>query len=185
MIYPVSLATVALFVGFLYVVLHGAVWWKSASAPALLKTLPRHRALGWVLLALATLWFALLLGNIDLMEYTPHRRIFVMAVLVIGGLSAVYLTEFLTARALGALLLLGAQVLLDAAFLQNETSRLVVTVTAYGWIIAGMFLVGMPYVLRDVIAWLAAKSIRLRVAAAAGTLWGGLLLFLGLFVYPG
>lgn len=184
MIYPVSLALVAVVVGLLYILLHGVCWWKSTSAPAFLATLPRHRPLGWLLLTLATLWFAGLLGTIDLMEYTPHRQTFVFAVLVIGGLSAIFLTEFLTARALGALLILAAQVLLDAAFPHSSLSRLAVTLTAYGWIIAGMFLVGLPYLQRDAIAWLAAHPRRFQAAAAAGTLWGLALLFLGFFVYP-
>lgn len=183
MIYPVSLALVAFVVGLLYVVSHGWIWWKGPAAAPFLAALPRHRPLGWALLGAATLWFAILLGNIDLMEYTPHRQTFVLAVLLLGGFSAVYLTEFLTARALGALLLLASQILLDAAFLRDESSRLVLTITAYAWIVAGMFLVGMPYVMRDAIGWLSRDGLRLRVAAAAGTLWGLLLLALGLFVY--
>ncbi|MDX6767056.1 MAG: hypothetical protein SFU85_09715 [Candidatus Methylacidiphilales bacterium] len=183
MIYPVSLGLAAVVAGLLLLVSHLPVLFLPSKAPHLLASLPRHRILGWVLLALATLWFATLLGRIDLMEYTPHRLKFVLAVLVVGGLSAVYLEDFLAARALGALLLLAAQVLLDAAFLRDETSRLAVTCTAYAWIIAGMLLVGMPYLSRDVLAWLNDRPPRLTLAASLGAAWGLVLLVLGLAVY--
>jgi len=49
---------------------------------------------------------------------------------------------------------------------------LVLVVLAYAWIFAGLFLVGMPYILRDLIAWLTGSAARFRVAAIAGVLYG-------------
>jgi hypothetical protein len=148
-----------------------------------LRAFPRHKTAGWILLAAATAWFAFLLGTIDLMEYTPQRRLFVILVLLLGGFSAVYLREFLAVRSLGALLLLAAQVLLDAAFLRDEASRLAITLTAYGFVAAGMAFVGAPYWLRDAVEWLATRESRFRAAAWAGAAWGLLLLAFGLCVY--
>jgi hypothetical protein len=139
--------------------------------------------LGVVLMAVATLWFAYLLSSIDLMEYTPHRAKFVFVVLALGTLTIIYVREFLTARALGALLLLLTQVLLDSAFPRNETSRLVITTTAYVYAIGGMFLVGMPYLLRDGLAYAFASEKRAKAFAAGGALFGLALILLALFVY--
>ena len=40
-------------------------------------------------------------------------------------------------------------------------------VLAYAWIIAGMFFVGMPYLLRDWITWLTQKPSRWKLASAS------------------
>jgi hypothetical protein len=79
--------------------------------------------------------------------------------------------------------LLAAQILLDAAFLRDEASRLVVTLTAYGWIIAGMFMVGSPYLVRDLLDWMAERPARFVWAARAGAGFGVLLVGLAVFVY--
>ena len=76
-----------------------------------------------------------------------------------------FVDEFLAVRALGILFLLGAEPLLDAAFFQNETSRLLVTVFAYLLIVAGLFWVTMPYVFRDQLNWSTEEFVALARAA--------------------
>lgn len=183
MIYSFSLTQVALVLGLFYMVGHGWAWKFPGRSKAFLLAAPRNYPLGAVLMAVATLWFAYLLSAIDLMEYTPHRAKFVFVVLALGTLTIIYVREFLTARALGALLLLLTQVLLDSAFPRDETSRLVITVTAYVYAIAGMFLVGMPYLLRDGLAYVYASEPRARAFAAGGVVFGLFLILLALFVY--
>lgn len=183
MIYSLSLSQVAAGLGLAWLAGHAWAALDEVRARAWLLRAPRNLVLGWVLLALAASWFALLLGTMDLMEYTPHRMKFVLAVLGIAGLCAHFMREFLAVRAGGALLLLLAQVLLDAAFLRDEPSRLVVTVMAYGFVVAGMAMVGAPYLLRDLLERVCADAGRFRVAAWAGAAWGVVLLGLGLFVY--
>lgn len=183
LIYSFSLSQVAVALGLAYLITHGWAVWRPQAAMSVLRAFPRHGLAGWVLLALATLWFVGLMATIDLMEYTPHRAKFVLGTLVLGGLSAHFMREFLAVRSLGVLLLLVAQVLLDAAFLRDETSRLVVTVTAYAYVVAGMFMVGAPYMMRDAIAWLTKNELRFRIAAGLGTAFGLLLLFLAAVAY--
>jgi hypothetical protein len=183
MIYSFSLAQVALVLGVLYILSHGWAAWRPQHAKTFLLAFPRHPLIGWVLLAAATLWFAGLLATIDLMEYTPHRSKFVLGVLLLGAGCAHYMREFLAVRSLGALLLLSAQVLLDAAFLRDEPARLVITLTAYAYVAAGMALVGAPYLLRDMLQWLGANEPRFRAAALGGAAFGVLLLVLGLWIY--
>jgi hypothetical protein len=183
MIYEVSLSGVAMVLGLVYLLSHGWVAWHPNAARPHLLAAPRHRLLGWLLLGVATLWFATLLARIDLMEYTPHRWKFVLGVLVLGALSARYMEDFLAVRSLGAILILLAQVLLDAAFLRDEPSRLVITGLAYAYIIIGMCCVGAPYWVRDGLGWLCARETRLQRAAQAGVAMGITLLLLGIFVY--
>jgi hypothetical protein len=81
-------------------------------------------------------------------------------------------------RALGILCLLAAEPLIDAAFLRYELSRLVVTVFAYLLVIAGLFWVTMPYLLRDQIAWTTRNNTRWRFVNGAVLVYGAVTLVL-------
>jgi hypothetical protein len=74
------------------------------------------------------------------------------------------------------LLLLAAEPLLEAAFLKPGAGRLPLVLLAYAWAVAGLFCTGMPYLLRDAIAWLTRPGKRWAVACAAGALYGAALL---------
>src|SRR5256885_16896242 len=105
-------------------------------------------------------------------EFTSFRRPFLIALPIGYGLALRFVDEFLAVRALGILCLLVAEPLLDAAFLRYETSRLLVTVFAYLLIIAGLFWVAIPYVLRDQINWGARRVFRWRCMHAIGLVYG-------------
>src|SRR5207237_10411227 len=89
----------------------------------------------------------------------------------IGSVRLVRLFEaFLALRSFGMLCSLEAAHLLEAAFFRYETSRLCVTVLAYLLIVAGLFWVTMPYLLRDQINWSARSNTHWRTvhSIAAG-----------------
>ena len=82
--------------------------------------------------------------------------------------------EFLAVRALGCLLLLVAGVVLQAAFQQPPVSRLLLPALAYAWIIAGLYFVGMPFLMRDAVNWVTASAIRWKMAVVGWhRLWSG------------
>jgi len=91
---------------------------------------------------------------------------------------------FLAARGLGCLLLLGAAVVLDAAFLATTPWRYVMTLMAYYWVVAGMVLVYSPHLWRDAINYVTRTPQRLRLFAWPGAIFGLALIALGIFVYP-
>src|SRR6202023_1251532 len=96
-----------------------------------------------------------------------------MIVLPIGYLLVLrFVDEFLAVRALGILCLLAAEPLLEAAFFRYETSRLIVTVLAYLLVVAGLFWVTMPYLLRDQINWGSRSNLRWRFMHGAALLYG-------------
>jgi hypothetical protein len=80
-------------------------------------------------------------------------------------------------------MLLAAGPVLAAAFLQPQTSRLLLPILAYAWIFAGMFFVGMPFLLRDAITWVTATDARWRLAVWSGIVYGVALLLAALFAY--
>lgn len=139
--------------------------------------LPRSRVAGIVFLSLAALWSFWLLATMEMGEFSNFRMPLMVA-LPIGFLLVLwFVPEFLAVRALGILLLLAAEPLLEAAFLRHETSRLLVTVFAYVLIVKGLFWVMMPYLMRDHIQWSARSNGRWIALHTLTVLYGGALLF--------
>ncbi|NDC80942.1 MAG: hypothetical protein EB090_06735 [Verrucomicrobia bacterium] len=183
MIYSFSLPQVSVWLGFALFLGHAWCFFDYARCAAWWKTFPRSDRMGGILLAVATGWTAWLAGTINLMEYTKYRPLFILGVIGLGVSSWLYVREFIAVRSLGILLLLGADVLLDAAFLRYDAARLVVVSYAYVLILEGMFMVGAPYLLRDVIAWALANPARGKGLLVPGIVFGLLLMALGIFVY--
>jgi uncharacterized protein YjeT (DUF2065 family) len=184
MTYFVSLKIVTIIVGLLCV----AGRLPSALAPerfvGLMRSLPRNYPLGVVLMLCATLWFVTLTGVMDLGEIS-NVRVQLMAVWTVAGvLVVIFVPGFLAARGLGCLLLLGAAVVLDAAFLATTPWRYVMTLLAYYWVIAGMVLVYSPHLWRDAINYVTQTPQRLRLFSWPGVVFGVVLIGLGIFVYP-
>lgn len=176
MIYTVDLRTVGLVVGAALLVAHLLAVWRMKDCRTWLKKFPRSRVAGTVLIVAAAVWSLYLATTMDLGEFARLRNMMMIAVVVLAILAWMYVEEFLAVRALGILALLAACPLLEAAFLRAESSRLLLVILAYGWIVLGLFWVGMPWVLRDQITWLTAKAGRLPAAAWGGVLYGALLI---------
>ena len=78
-----------------------------------------------------------------------------------------FLDELLSARALGGLLLLIANPVLNAARWHDSAWRYVPIVLAYVWAVAGMLLVLSPYLFRRWVLPFCASDGRARLAGAA------------------
>lgn len=175
MIYQLSLFTTGLAAGLVLIASHAFALARQGSCIAMAKAFPRSRPAATVLLAVAAVWSFLLVRTIDLGEFSPLRNVMLLAIVAGAILSWIYVPEFLAVRALGMLLLLAAEPLLGSAVLRDEPTRLLLVVLAYAWVIAGLFFVGMPYLLRDAITWLTENSLRWKAAAAGGVIWGAAL----------
>jgi len=177
MIYSLSLQTTGFLVGGLLVLLHAVALIHGEGVRRLLRGFPRSKEAGVLLLTAAAGWAFALVAQIDLGEFSSSRTIF-MGIIAAGWLLTLFFVEeFLAVRALGMLLLLAAEPLLEAAFLRPETSRLLLTALAYVWATLGLFWVGKPYLLRDQIAWISKSEIRWRIAALGGLAYGAVLVF--------
>ena len=183
MIYQLALQTAGLTAGFLLIFTHAFAFLRQAQSIAWARTFPRSRGAAGALLAIAAVWSFLLVRDIDLGEFSTLRTLMLVAIAAGSVLAWLYVEEFLAVRALGMLLLLAAEPLLESAVLRTEPSRLLLVVLAYVWVIAGLFFVGMPYVLRDVIAWVAAKAWRWQAGSIAGTLYGIALVICAIFFW--
>ena len=163
----------------------GHVWAliRSDQAMSLARAFPRHRVAGIALLAVCMMWCWFLVSCMDMGEFFTWRRWLTLLVPVSFFLVVTFVPEFLAVRALGSLMILAASPVLHAAFLQPQTTRLLLPILAYVWAIGGMFLVGMPYLLRNWIEWLTATPARWRAAAMGGAVYGALLLVVALLTY--
>lgn len=170
-------------VGLALIVMHAWGLKNGVKAQAFLKAFPRAFHWGVILLTIDMLWSAFALANMDMGEFFNMRRTFIMV--TFAGYVAVllYVKEFLAVRALGALMLLLAGPVLTAAFLQPQTSRLLLPILAYAWIIVGMYLIGMPFLMRDWVTWFTAKPGRWNAAMLAGIGYGALLLVAAVLFY--
>ena len=184
MTYFVSLRLTAIVLGVIYLITHTPGALAPARVGAFLRPLTRNYPLGVTLMLLATIWFVVLTGVMDLGEIS-NIRVKLMAVWAIAGiLLAIFVPGFLTVRGLGCLLLLAAALMLDAAFLSVTPWRYVVTLLAYAWVIAGMVLVYSPHLGRRAVDWASASESRMRAFCWPGVALGLLLLVLGIWVYP-
>ena len=176
MIYHFSLQTAGYIVG-LFLLLIGLMGLiNPARSISFARNLPRSRVAGFVLLTIAFFWTFWLLATMEMGEYSGFRTP-LLIFLPIGFLLVLrYVDEFLAARAIGVLFLLAAEPLLDAAFFRSESSRLLVTAFAYLLIVAGLFWVTMPYLLRDQIQWSARTIGRWRITHGLVLLYGAAIL---------
>lgn len=176
MIYPFSLFQVGLVVGLLLVASHALALLNPARIGTLLRAFPRSVISGRILLIAAALWSYWLVRAADLGEFSHLRGLLLIGVPVGAVLAWFFVDEFLAVRALGTLALLAAEPLLSAAYMQEPLSRLFLVVLAYVWIVAGLFLVGMPYLLRDLTTWITLRLSLFRTAAFGGLAYGILLI---------
>lgn len=175
MIYPFTLKATMLAVGFALILTHLFALVKSKDVQAWLRAFPRSKTAGVILTAVAAGWFLWLVMNMDLGEFTPWKRTLQVITPVTAVLAIFYMKEFLAVRALGMIGLLAAEPMLEAAFLRDESSRLLLVVFAYVLVVLAMFWVGMPYTMRDQIGWVSADKKRWQMASLAGAVFGAAL----------
>jgi hypothetical protein len=176
MIYSLNLEAALLAVGAALILSHVFALVAGASVRGFLQRFPRSTPAGVILFVAAVGWFGWLVGTTDLGEFTAMRGKFLFFTLAAGVLMLRFVREFLAVRALGMLLLLVAEPLLESAWMRPETGRLWLVGLVYGWIVAGLFFIGTPYVLRDAVQWVTAARWRWQAAAWSGIAYGALLL---------
>ncbi|MEM6822811.1 MAG: hypothetical protein AAF558_12830 [Verrucomicrobiota bacterium] len=183
LVYTFSLTQVAVFLGISLCLLYGGLLINPYKGREVITGFPRHYLTGVILTIIATTWFLWLLQIMDLMEYTPHRPKFFVGFFVLAVACILYLKEFLSVRALGVILLLFAKVMLDAAFLREESSKYLVVVLAYVIVIKGIIYVAWPYLMRDGIELLYSRPSFPKYAFLFGLGIGIALIIFGLFLY--
>lgn len=141
-----------------------------------LKKFPRNEPLGIVLVIIAFAWTFMIWTCMDLGEFFTIEK-HIQLVLIAGCVGVIiFVKEFLSVRALGFLMILAAAPILNAAFLKEPTSRLLIVAFAYVIALKGMFYVGIPYIMRDQINWVLERKTVYTIGFAAGLVFGVIVL---------
>jgi hypothetical protein len=162
-------------VGLLLVLTHLFALLKPKSAQEVLRKFPRNYEAGVLLAIVAAAWFFLMVKYMDLGEFSNWQSTVLYVVPVATILAILFMRDFLAVRALGMIVLMSAEPLLESAWMRDEQIRLLLVTLVYVWILFAMFWVGMPYTLRNQITWLSATEQRWKMFALAGVLYGALL----------
>lgn len=178
----IPLFTAGVVLGIWLIGTHALMLVKPALVQGWLKKFPRNVLSGQIILGIGLAWFWLLVApegmgklsalRMDLGEFNnikPILRLLVPASLVMVSISV---RDFLAVRALGLLGLMVAAPLLDAAFLKDPSSRLLIPIFAYALLTKSMFWVGMPYLFRDAVTWVTATPGRWCAASLSGLAYG-------------
>lgn len=173
---------VGLALGIWLLACHLVMLFQRETAQRILVKFQRDPLAGQILLGIGLGWFWLLcappnLGILsalamDFGEFNsakPILRILVPAALVLVAMSV---RDFLAVRALGLIGLMMAAPILQAAFLEDPVSRLLLPIYAYFLLTVSMFLVGKPYLFRDALDWTRARPIRWQLLSLVGAAYG-------------
>ncbi len=177
------------------IVLHVAMLAKPRQMQDMLVKFPRSQMPGQILLGIGLAWFWLLIApdgmgklsalTMDLGEFNAAKRFLRILVPILLVLVVISIRDFLAVRALGLCGLMAAAPLLEAAFLKDPASRLLVPIYAYAMLTASMFCVGMPYLFRDAVEWVTSEPKRWFAASAAGMAYGVAVLLCALLFWRG
>lgn len=134
---------------------------------------------GQALLIFDLLWVALLLWDsplnplrMELFDFNIVRMPLLIACPLVGYTLCTYSKQNLFGRAVGLFLLLLGIVPLSAAYLKEPCTRLLIPLWWYPVLTYAIFLVPMPWLLRDTFSWLAKRPALTRTLALAGLLYG-------------
>jgi len=177
-----SLFTIGLILGVWLIAIHALMLVKSDEVKGFLKKFPRNLLWGQILMGVGLAWFWLLiapenLGKLsalvmDFGEFNGAKPILrILVPLTLVGV-VISVRDFLAVRALGVVGLMAASPLLEAAFLKDPSSRLLVPIYAYAMITVSLFLIGKPYLFRDAVTWISADEKRWKVTALLGLGYG-------------
>lgn len=180
-------------------VAHGMMLARPVFCQEWLKKLPRHYNAGIYTLGLGMLWFWLLVAPdnlrgsfsflsalaLDIGEFNATKPYLRLAVPLAFVGMVVYVREFLFVRGLGVVALMVAGPILEAAFLRDPASRLLLSLFAYVLLTKGLFWVGMPYTFRDAVTWATANEKRWRMLAIGGLVYGVLVLICAIAFWGG
>ena len=190
-----SLFGVGLALGIVLVAVHLVMLMKREQVQHALVKFQRDPKVGQVLLVIGLGWFWLLcapsnLGAVsslamDFGEFNNAKPLLRVLVPVMVFGVAVSVRDFLAVRALGLIGLMVAAPILQAAFLEEPASRLLLPIYAYAVLTISMFLVGKPYLFRDALDWVKANDSRWQAFSMAGLAYGAAIVVCALLFWRG
>ncbi|MGJ8657984.1 MAG: hypothetical protein ACSHX6_16170 [Akkermansiaceae bacterium] len=178
----ISLSSAGFVLAAFIIALHLWMVLKPTKAMNFLKGFPRNYKVGGILMGIGMFWFWMLIIPdkfffkspiaMDLQDFNSLKTIMSLGVPLIAYLVITECKEFLAVRGLGLCLLMAAAPLLAAAWQEPHTFKFLIPLYAYAMIIKGLFMIGMPYMTRDLINWATSSTSRFRLLSLAGLSYG-------------
>ena len=161
-----SLFLATLLPGLLLALLGGLLLWNDPRLGTAARALPRSQGAAWLFFGAGTAWFLWRLsrlGEADLIFFqTPGLVMLGFGVLAV--LAFFYTPDFLAVRGLCILVLLAAEPLLYAAYMEwTHPWRRLMVAEVYAVLALVLYLAAAPYRLRDFFEWLFHQPRRARL----------------------
>ena len=180
-----SLFLATLLPGLFLALLGALLAWGDPRVSSTAKALPRSQRGAWLFFGAGALWFLYRLsqlGEADLIFFQKPAPVMI-AFGVLAVLAFIYAPDFLAVRGLCVLMLLAAEPLLYAAYMEwQHPQRLLMVTAVYTGLALALYLAAAPYRLRDFFDWLFLRPGRAR-ALGAGLLAYGLVTAVAAFTY--
>lgn len=149
---------------------------NSRSVRALLRAFPRSRTAAYVTMGVGSAWALYKVTQLGQADFGDYKKLIFALFLSLAILSFKYSPDFLSVRGACIIILLAADLFLDAAFGHYETSlRLLMVGPVYALIALALFIAYAPYRVRDFFSWLFATASRPRSLGLILLAYGGLL----------
>ena len=180
---PIKLSVLAIILGLVFALPHIYGVAKPSAFGAALRRFPRYTPVGYLLMILATLWFLMNLRQESISDFASFKPALYTLFAAVGLGACIFVKDFLPVRGLAVLWLLLAKLMVDTARWVDTEWRLVITVWAYVWVLAGMWFTISPWRLRDILNWATANEKRTRLLSGMRLAFGLFVVVLGLTVY--
>ena len=146
-----------------------------------LQAFPRSKAPGWILMAIGSFWVCWVISHAALGRFEVVKPFIPVLGVVAYAAIVFFLDELLAPRALGGLLLLLANPMLNGVRWSDSAWRFAVVLIAYAWVVAGCILMLHPWSFRRMAGKFAGSAGGLRAAGWGKVLAGAILVAAGLW----
>lgn len=162
----------------------GILWLKNPVKSAeFLRKLPRSLIVGYITIAIATIWYLIYLHTETMADFSPYRRPLTVFFLGLALGVTLYVRDFLAVRGLAIIMLLLAKLMVDTARWHSSNWRLLIIGWAYVLVILGMWFTLSPWRFRDLIEWVTKTQTRFRAVAYVRVAFGIFLVILALTAF--
>ncbi len=176
-----ALSALSLFVGIACILLSASLRVRRAERNWL--GIARCKIPAYILTAIVFFWSTLWLYVMPLGFVVALRPLLPILFVVVTVLTCIYCRELLMCRAIGGLLVLLPTPLLSAAAWHPSSWRYVMICFAYIMVVEGMFVVGMPWVLRNQISWMFGNKFRYKLVSLCFAIVGVVFVALSFSAY--
>jgi len=147
--------------------------WNGPAVGAMARSFPRSRRAAFVTMGVGAAWTLYRVTQLGEADFGNYRTQIFIGFVVLTILAFRYVPDFLSVRGVCVILLLAADVLLNAAYMRyEEPARLILVVLVYAMILLALYLAVAPFRLRDFFQWLFGRSHRARALGVAVGLYG-------------